>query len=286
MDRLASPVVRRRQLATQLRRLRLQANLTLEEAAKAIEASAATLSRIENGTRLPGARDVRDLLARYGIDDRAVVSELIDFVAGARESGWWEAYSEVEDDYAIYIGLEAAAAEIQEYQSILVPALLQTERYARSYFRDAINPTRSKPFSSHDIEKRIEVRLRRQKLLDGDAQLEYSLILDAGALARTVGGSDVMREQIDHLCELSERDHIDIRLVPLGHGAHAGQLGAFTILTMPKEVPDVVYVDTLAGELFLESTDDVARHRRAFGAAGAKALPKEESRLLMRQLSP
>jgi transcriptional regulator with XRE-family HTH domain len=284
MDRQASPVVRRRQLAGRLRHLRLQANLTLEEAAQAIEASAATLSRIENGVRVPRGRDVRDLLARYGVQDQSLVTNLMNLAAGARESGWWEAYSEVDDEYATYIGLETAATQIHECESAVVPAILQTEQYARSYFSDAVNPTRASPFSRHDIDRRIEVRLTRQKLLDSDTGLAYSAIIDASVLSRTVGNAAVMRTQIGHLLEVSDRDNVNIHLVPLDQGGYPGQLGGFTILTLPRDLSDVVYIDTLAGQLFLESQDEVARHRRAFDAALAKALTKECSQARMATL--
>jgi transcriptional regulator with XRE-family HTH domain len=285
MTRPASPVVRRRQLATQLRRLRLQAKLTLEEAAQAIEASAATLSRIENAVRVPRSRDVRDLLSRYGVQDPSLVSDLMSLAASARESGWWEAYSEVGDDYATYIGLEAAATQIHECESAVVPALLQTGAYTRCLFADAYNPTRQKPFSAHDIEKSVEVRLERQKLLEPETGLYYSAVLDVGAVSRMVGGPEVRREQIDQLIRLGKQNNVDIRLVPVDHGAHAGQLGPFTILTLPKDVSDVVYVDTLAGQFFLESSEDVERHRRAFAATKSKALPEADSWRVLQQLA-
>jgi transcriptional regulator with XRE-family HTH domain len=258
----ASPTVRRKQLANTLRRLRAKSRLTLEDAAAHLEMSAATLSRIENGRLIPRARDVRDLVRHYGLTDDDEVAQVVALVAEAKEPGWWEAYSEVDDEYGAYIGFESSARVIEEFQGSIVPALLQSPDYTRAYL-EAVSPSRDKPFSAHDVMKLIEIRVRRQRVLE--STLQYSAIIDEGAVLRRVGGSAVMWRQLSRLVELAGQPNISLRLLPLSVGAHPGQRGNFTILTLPQEaVPDMVYLEFSAGEIFMDADADVKRYRRTW----------------------
>lgn len=263
--------------------------MTLERAAAVLEVSGATLSRIETGVRVPRARDVRDLLEAYGVTDAARIAEVTALVAEAREPGWWEAYSEVDDSYGTYIGLEAAANQIEQYEATVVPTMLQTPEYLRAWLREAVNPQRQRPFTEHDIAKRIEVCLERQLLLQSAAGLKYSVVLDEGAFARAVGGPEVMRRQIEHVVETARLPNVHLRLLPFRFGAHPGQgAGPFTILSLPRDVSDVVYVDLLSvGELFLEDPADLRRCRRAFAALIAESMDEAASQeALLDMLSP
>lgn len=279
MARPGSPTVRRRQLANVLRRLRHESEMTLEEAAAVLEASAATLSRIETGIRVPRARDVRDLLEAYGVTDEARISEIIALVSEARESGWWEAYSEVDEAYSTYIGLEVAANEIEQYEATAVPAILQTPEYVRAWINEVINPQRERPYGDHDVENRVEVCLKRQRLLQPPTGLKYSVVLDEGAFSRSVGGAEVMRQQIDHIVEIARLPNVRVRLLPFRSGAHPAQgAGPFTILSLPHDVSDVVYMDLLAvGQLFLEDRSDLSRCRRVFAALIGRSMDEAAS---------
>jgi transcriptional regulator with XRE-family HTH domain len=166
--------------------------MTLEQAAAVLEVSGATLSRIETGLRVPKLRDVRDLLRAYGVTNQTRIAELTALVAEARESGWWEGYNEVDDAYATYIGLEAAAHEIKQYEATVVPAMLQTPEYLRALHRAVVNPQRERPLSERDIEKRVEVLLERQRLLESPGGPKYSVVVDEGAFTRIVGGADAV----------------------------------------------------------------------------------------------
>jgi hypothetical protein len=251
--------------------------MTLEEAAAVLEVSAATLSRIETAVRVPRSRDVRDLLDAYGVTDETRVSEIMALVAEARESGWWEAYSEVGDAYGTYIGLEAAADQIEQYEATLVPAMLQTPEYFRAWLLEVVNPQRERPFGDRDIETLIEVRLERQRLLAAPAALKYSVVIDEAACARAVGGAEVMRRQINQLVEISRLPNVRLRFLPFRAGSHAAQNGPFTILSLPLDVSDVVYVDTIAGQVFLEDPADLSRCRRVFAALVAESMAEDAS---------
>lgn len=278
-QRPASPVVGRRRLYNALRELREAAGLTLEEAAAAIEVSAATLSRLENGVRIPRARDVRDLCLRYDASPERT-QELMTLVAAARESGWWEAYTEVDLDYGTYIGLEAAASRVQQYEGKLIPALLRTADYTRNFLQRVTNPVRLTPLSPHDIEKRIEVLARRQNLLS-DAGFTYTAILDEECLRRPVGDAAVMAEQLDRLLTESGRPAVSIRIVPIGRGAHPGMSGSFIVLTLPGAISDVVYYESLAGQVVIDDDDALRRHRQIFTAIEAAALDQDESHAMI-----
>lgn len=274
-----SPTVSRRELANTLRHMRQQAGNTLEEAAAALETSAATLSRIETGIRVPRARDVKDLCEFYGVTDTIRIAELTSLVAGARESGWWESYTEVDEKYGTYIGFEDTATAIDEVESTIIPNILQTATYGAAYLKGAASPARKSPLTDHDISKSLEVRARRQQLLTGESGLTYRAVLDEAVLLRMVGGRDVMREQVGHLIKASERQGTEILVLPLERGAHPGQIGSFTILTLPQEqVSDVVYVDTLAGQIFLETPEELRRHRQIFAHLQRIALDATDSR--------
>lgn len=253
--------------------------MTLEQAAAVLEVSAATLSRIETGLRVPRSRDVRDLLSAYGVTNEARINEFTALIAEARESGWWELYSEIDDAYGTYIGLEAAADQIEEYEATVVPAMLQTPDYVRSWLTEAVNLQRERPFDEHDIAKRIEVCLKRQQLLHAAGGPKYSVVVDEGAFARVVGGVAVMRRQIEHVVETARLPNVHLRLLPFRSGAHPAQgAGSFTILSLPHDVSDVVYVDLLAvGQLFLEDPADLSRCRRVFAALIAESMDEAAS---------
>jgi transcriptional regulator with XRE-family HTH domain len=276
--RPASPVVRKRELARQLKVLRERARLTLEAVAAELEYSAATIHRMETGVRTPRARDVRDLCVLYGASE-AMTNRLTGLVEAARQPGWWQAYNEVDDDFAEYIGYEAAAAAIRQYEGTVVPGMLQTSAYTRTYLREAVNPGRLAHWTEYDIDRIVDVRERRQQILYGTPPLEYHAIIDEGTLRRAVGGAEIMREQLRHLMAAPERSpHVTIRVVPLSAGAHPGQQAGFVLMTFASEgLPDVVSLESLAGQIFLESESDLRRHKQVFAVLEQIALPQAES---------
>ena len=279
-ERPASPTVRRKELANTLRTLRARSKKRLEDVAAHLEMSTATLSRIETGIRVPRARDVRDLVEFYGVKDEAKVAAIVGLVAEAKEPGWWEVYPEVDDDYATLIGLEAAAIRIQQFETTLIPGLAQSEAYARAYLREAMNPALGDSLSSQDIERLVEIRMRRQQVVFNAPGLTYEAIVDEASLLRPVGGQPVMLEQINLLADMTERSNVSIRLLPLAAGAHPGQLGGFTVITLPEgAVPDVVFLESLAGQLITEEEPrGVQLRRKIWHVLHERALSESQSK--------
>jgi transcriptional regulator with XRE-family HTH domain len=286
MTRPVAPMVARQGLANALRRIRTDAGATLEQAANRLEYSNATLSRIENAQKLPKARDVRELCDLFEMTDEAEVERLLGLLDAARESPWYSELGDVDDDGARAIDMESSANRIEQFASSLIPGLLQTRGYMRVFIEQAVQAGRDAPLTAEDLDQRIEIRLTRQRLLTRAGGPEYAVVLDEAALRRQVGGPEVMREQVLHLVELSATPRLTIRVVPLEAGAHPGQLGSFTIIHLPVEdVSDAVYVDSVAGQTFLDSPDDLARYGRVFRAVESISLDEQPSRDLCLQLA-
>lgn len=270
MARGQGPTVRRRRLASELRRLRESAGLTIDEVGDKLECSASKISRIETGHVGVTPRDARDMLELYGLpgDEREA---LVQLAREARTRGWWHKYNEVFT--GAFVGLEADASSLHAFQALLVPGLLQTEHYARAVFR-AMRPDDTEP----EIERRVSARMERQRLLTDPAPPEYWAVVDEAVLHREVGGPEVMAEQLSRLVQAATLPHVTIQVVPFDAGAHPGMEGPFLILGFPEQAdPDVVYVDSTASGVYLEMPADVRRYSLMFDHLRATALKPDDS---------
>ncbi|PRX51165.1 helix-turn-helix protein [Prauserella shujinwangii] len=270
MTRGHGPTVRRRRLASELRRLREAAELTIDEVGEKLECSASKISRIETGHVGVTPRDARDMLELYGItgDEQEA---LVQLAREARKRGWWQAYNEVFT--GAFVGLEADASSLRAFQALLVPGLLQTERYARAVIR-AMRPDAPEA----EVERRVAARMARQQLLADPSPPEYWAVIDEAVVHRVVGGADVMAEQLARLVEVGQLPHVTIQVVPFGAGAHPGMEGPFLILGFPEQIdPDVVYVDSTTSGLYLEMAADVRRYSLMFDHLRAAALKPDDS---------
>ncbi|WP_137815009.1 helix-turn-helix domain-containing protein [Gandjariella thermophila] len=274
MARGKSPTVRRRRLVNELRRLRESAGLTIEEVAEKLECSASKISRIETGRVGVGPRDVRDMLALYGVDS-AQVDELVQLAREARRKAWWTAYGDVVP--GPYVGLEAEAESVRTYQGLLIPGLLQSEGYIRALIRQVRSDV-----SEEEINRRVQVRAARQALLVEDDPLTLWAVVDEAALRRLVGGRAVMREQLDRLREAVTLPNVTLQVAPFSAGGHAGMDGPFVILGFPEHRdPDVVYIESTRSGVYLEHSEDVQRYASMFEQLTASALPPDQSDALI-----
>ncbi|MCW2906477.1 MAG: helix-turn-helix protein [Actinomycetia bacterium] len=272
-----TPTVRLRRLAAELRSLRALSGLTRETVVERTGINAATLYRIEHGRVRPQTRTLRTLLDLYGVDQDQQ-AELVSLLRDARQRGWLHAYqSELPEHYTTYIGFEGEAHSVWNYESLFVPGLLQTEDYARAVIRGGL------PHASRDeVERRVEVRMERQAVLRNDNPLNLWSIVDEAALRRQVGGAAVMQAQLRYLMEVSELPHVTLQVIPFDVGAHAGMPGSFVFMQFAEaSIPDVIYIDSMAGELFLEEEGDVRRYRLIFEHLRAVAASPDASRSLI-----
>ncbi len=276
-----TPTVRLRRLAVELRSLRTASGLTREEVVERTGINSVTMYRIEHARVRPQTRTLRTLLDLYGVE-KEQQAELVALLRDARERGWLHPYqSELPEQYMTFIGFEGEAESAANYESLFVPGLLQTEDYSRAVITGVL------PFASRDeVERRVEVRMERQEVLRGDNPLQLWGIVDEAALRRQVGSPAVMRAQFRHLLESSELPNVTFQVIPFDAGAHAGMPGSFIVLQFTEEaIPDVIYIDSMAGDLFLEAESDVRRYKLVFEHLRAVSASPDASRALLASLA-
>jgi transcriptional regulator with XRE-family HTH domain len=274
-----NPTLRGRRLALELLHRRESTGMTREEVARQLEWSTSTLFRIETGRSRPQPGNVRVLLELYGVTGPER-DGLIQLARDARQPGWWHSFRDVlPNPYEVYIGLEAGAASIRNFEPLLVPGLLQTEAYTRELSRNG-----PLELDRDEVERRVEVRMARQKILTRGDRPRLWAVIDEAVIHRQVGGPAVMRGQLRHLVESAEQGKTTLQVVPYSAGAHAGTTGPFVVLNFPEPTdPAVVYVETLAGDIYLEERSDVNRYTLAFERLLAAALHPDESVRLIEQ---
>jgi len=272
-----SPTVRQRQLGMRLRGIRTQLGLNVEDVAKELMCSPSKISRLETATRSPNLRDIRDLCRVYKIDE-ATAKELMELARKAREPGWWDQYSDLRLDP--YIGLEQDASAITSFATFYIPALLQTEEYARAIIK-GIAP-RMDPAV---WQQRVEVRLRRQQLLEQDHPPRYRVLIDEAVLHRPAGSPEIMAGQIDKVLKLAEEGRVTAQIVPFEVGAIATQDSNFVLLEFAETgLPSVVFVESLLNNLMLEKQAEVDRYREAIEHLRDSALTPRESIIRMSEM--
>jgi transcriptional regulator with XRE-family HTH domain len=273
--------MRRRRLAAELRRLRHEASLSIEDVTANLGWQASKLSRIENRQVGISTTDLRKLLDVYNVADRAFREQLADMARRATERGWWQSFSSdvVPAALANLIGLEAEARTIRSYEPELVPGLLQTEAYARAIMR-AWQPG----LTAADIDRRVEIRLARQDVLrQPGASPQVSCIINEAVLRRTVGGNDVMHEQVEVLAKERDPANVTVQVLPFNSGAHPAMAGPFQILAFhdPGDL-GVVHLESAMTAITLERPEELRRYDEIWGSLQARALSPEDSRVMMR----
>ena len=267
-------MVRRILLGSQLRRLREAKGISREDAGYTIRASESKISRMELGRVSFKERDVTDLLSLYGVDDETERTALVNLVREANQAGWWHSFGDAMPNwFQTYVGLEEAAALIRTYQVQFIPGLLQTEDYAR-----AIMLLNRPNLDVGEVDRRINVRTRRQKLVtDGDGPRLWAVV-DEAALRRPVGGPAVMKAQVQRLIDAAEMPNVVVQVMPFRFGGHAAESGAFTILRFPEQdLPDVVYLEQLTSALYLDKRDDVDQYIQVMERLSVDSLTPEGS---------
>ncbi len=276
--RFAPPTPRSRRLGRELRRLREERSQTVEAVAKALACSPSRVSRIESGEIRPKPGDVMEILHTFGEDlDGEPGRSLLALARDLREVGWWQRLDQLSNRYATFIAYEAEAVELRNFEPTLVPGLLQTESYAR-----AVNSV-SRPTDTAAIEQRVSARMTRQDVLRREPNpLQVHAVLTETALMVEVGGPDVVQEQLTHLVELSREPNLTIQVLRFAAGAHLADVGPFQLLTFVGDEPALGYVETLAGELFLESSKDIERLKAVFNHLTQLAMSPAESARFIR----
>lgn len=269
----ASPTLRRRRLARELRQLRAAAGLSLGQVAQRLRWESSKLSRMENARRSPTVGDMLELLDVYGVPaDRR--EALIALTRESRRRGWWHTYRDLLPEVVEnYVGLEAEASSVHTYQGAVIPGLLQTADYAQALTRGTVPAA-----SDEEVRRRAELRIQRQDRLTDSDPLELWAVISEAALRQLVGGHTVQATQLGHLRQMATLPHIMVQVMPLAAAAHPGLTSSFSLLRFADPLdPSVVYVDTQLGGLWLEEESEVdyfaaqMDHLRAMAADPARS---------------
>jgi transcriptional regulator with XRE-family HTH domain len=276
--------MRRRRLATELRKLREQSGLSLTDAARKLGWQASRLSRIE--TRQSGipTPDLRKLLNEYEVEDEEYRKYLAELARRVNERGWWQKYAGlIGSEYADLISLEEEARAIRTYEQELVPGLLQTPEYARAIIRAAWPAS-----TAQQIDRWVEVRMERQEILvrSDPPPPRFNVVLSEAVLRRPVGGREVMRDQLEHLMRPRDRANVTIQVLPFDAGVHPAMAGPFTMMTFPD--PDdlgIVNVENATGALILEEPAELRVYDEIWSTLQASALSADDTQAFLKSSS-
>ncbi|MEV0090806.1 helix-turn-helix transcriptional regulator [Streptomyces sp. NPDC050738] len=285
-DKLGNRVstVLARKLGGELLRLRDAAGLTQPQAAEALTATAAKVAKMERGWVPFRDPDIIALCKRYGVEDDRTVDGLLRLAKLDRDrrkaKGWWQNTPHA-GGLAEYIAMEDAASSIRAWQLSLIPGLFQTSAYVRTLaVSDGMweNPD--------DIERVVEVRLRRQARLAGESPLRVHAVIWEAALRQEIGGPEVMREQLAHLLEVSEQPNVHVQVLPFRAGGHPCVGGAFNILSFADaDAIDVVHVDTMASTVWIENAPESTSYSTFFDRTARLSLSPHDSARLIDSIS-
>lgn len=266
-----SPTARRRRLAIELKKLREESGLTCSRVGKELDWSSSKVNRMETGQGRVQPSDVDALCRFYSAPDE--LRELLKSLAKeSKTKGWWHAHGDaVPPWFSVYVGLEQAASNLRCYQHEFIPGLLQTPAYAAELSRAWVD------HSAEDIHRMVDVRMRRQELLSGEAAPDLWAVVHQSALMHVVGAREVMAGQLERMLSFGKLRNVTIQVLPFDAGAYP-TTGPFTILGFPEqEDPDVVYREGLTDSVYLEEPTDVDLYARAFDHLRALALSPQRS---------
>jgi transcriptional regulator with XRE-family HTH domain len=253
------PTARRMVLGSQLRRLREAKGISREDAGYAIRGSGSKISRVELGRVSFKERDVADLLTLYGISDERERDLFLALVRESNQPGWWQRYNDLMPHwFQDFVGLEESASRIQTYETSFIPGLLQTEAYARAVMQ------RGRPDAPpEEIDRRVNLRMQRQRLLQSPQAPRLWAVIEEACVHRQIGGRKVLRDQLEHLMDLTRMSNVSLQILPFEFGGSQAE-NAFALLRFAEpELPDIVYLEHLCGALYLDKVDEVEVYSKA-----------------------
>jgi transcriptional regulator with XRE-family HTH domain len=275
------PAVLRILLGAQLRRLREDRSISREDAGYEIRASDSKMSRLERGRVGFKERDVADLLTLYGVHDAEKRDAVLELARRANAPVWWHSYSDVVHSwFEVYVGLEDGASRIRTYELQFVPGLLQTEEYAR-----AVTVLGHQAAAPDEVDRRVELRLNRQRVLTRPGAPHYWVVVDEAALRRPLGEPGVMRRQLERLIEGAMMPNVTLQVVPFMRGGHAAAGGQFSILRFAEpDLPDIVYMEQLTSAVYLDKREDVDRYLAVMEQLCVEAAPPNRTVAILKEI--
>jgi transcriptional regulator with XRE-family HTH domain len=273
MTTAESPTMLRRRLGSELRSLREHKGMTSEQLAVLMEWDRTKVSRIERGNQKIRPKEIREVLAHLNVTDPEVVGQYEAMARESKKRGWWTEYGPLPKVYDTYVGLESSATEIRCWELYVVNGLMQTPGYARAIISAPVSG-----LSHEQVDQQVKIRLERQERL---SRIPKWVVMDESVLHRVIGDRDIQCSQLDHLLHLGRVPGITLQILPFDEGAHG--VGRGSITTLNLEDGTVVYVDTLAGQIFPEG-EQANACSIALEHVYAKALSPKESAALIRSV--
>jgi transcriptional regulator with XRE-family HTH domain len=261
-------------VGSQLRKLREGKGISRGDAGKKIRGSESKISRMELGRVSLKEIDVEDLLTLYDIHEEEERSEFLQMVRDSNQPGWWIRFGDlVPRWFHNYVGLEESASRIQTFEMQFVPGLLQTENYAKSVIARGIPDA-----PQEEINRRVTVRMQRQRLLSRPRSPRVWAVIDESALHHMVGTDAVMREQLEYLLEVSQSPTIAVQVVPFRRATTGAEVPFSLLRFAESELADIVYIEYPTGALYLEKPAEVELYVKVTHRLTAEAATPEESR--------
>jgi transcriptional regulator with XRE-family HTH domain len=277
------PTLSRRRLRAALRHLREENHYTTEDVRKGVEWSLSKVTRIEAGTVTVSLADLHMLLRFYGVDDPAEVARLLDLARSARRRSWAAGYREyVSSAYIDFMGYEDEAAVIKHFHPVVIPGLLQSKKYANALIRLVKMP----PHDEEEIQARVALRLQRQQRVFDRAEagkVKLRVIIDELALRRTIGGREVMHEQLACLSEKFDYPGVEIAVVPFGPDVPERPTWSFSLLEFSSgEDSPVVYLENLPRDVALvENEEEMESYEKVFKNLWSSAVTGDDAREIL-----
>lgn len=277
------PTALRMILGRQLQALRENAEMSFDEAAAAILSSPFTIRRMERAEGGFKPLTVKSLLIAYGVTDKEEIESFLALCRDAAKPGWWHSYGDVLPDwFRTFVGLEEAASLIRGYEPHWVPGLLQTEDYARASVRTGF------PYAPEgEVERRVKLRLERQRILDRPDPPRLWVVMDETVLRRAAAttGAQAMRAQIDRLIEATERPTIALQVLTFASGMHPAAHGLFYLLRFPdQDMPDLVYGESMTRAWYIDKPQEATAYLETLDRVSAQAAPADSTANLLRTI--
>jgi len=278
MKHPAGPTIPRWQLGESLRRLR--GTRDPKEGAQRLGCSIRKIHNIEAGEVRIVRTELEALLDLYGHDNSEEREWFMELQRLGNKRGWWSKYGRLPTPFAEFLGIESAATQIEIFEPLVVTGLMQTRSYALA-LEAGVTPGQT----VEQVEKQVNLRMDRQEqVLKPEDGPEIWVVYDESVVHRMVGGSTVMREQLLHLIDLSDSKAITLQVVPFVQGGYPGTLGQMNIFSFDEELHTPVgYVESQAGNLYMEKPEEIRRLTTAYNHIRSTALSPEHSVKLLKQ---
>ncbi len=271
-SRGGAPLAEQRRVRVALRQARDARNLTQKEVAESLDWSTSKLIRIENGSVGISVTDLKALLLHYGITAKDEVERLVEGARASKNAAWWQNYrAEISMRFLTFLQLEASAIRIRQYQSLIVPGLLQVPGYAAELIQAASVDQKASLRGK-------EIRLKRQELIT-EQDVEAFFIIDESVLYRKVGDAAVMRDQLTRVRELAALENVTVQILPFVAGVHKAMKSSFEVLELSDGPDDYSLLIEMPykDELYPDPSDETKEYVNFFFELEGIALPASET---------